>query len=79
VSDCCQIHGYFAVPVEEFLAENKMTVIPCLLCSLDLALCDVFHFPKLKVVLKGRRFNGTILIQAKSWVIPAHCQMAHFM
>jgi len=67
------------VSVEEFLAENKMTVIPRLPYSLDLALCDVFHFPKLKVVLKGRRFDGTIMIQAKSWVIPAHCQIVHFM
>jgi hypothetical protein len=49
VSDCCQIHCYFAVSVEEFLAENKMTVSPHLPCSLDLALCDVFHFPNLKV------------------------------
>jgi len=57
MSDCCQIHCYSAVSVEEFLAENKMTVIPHLPYSLDLALCDVFYFAKLKVVLKGRRFD----------------------
>lgn len=66
MSDCYQIHCYSAVSVEEFLAENKMTVIPRLPCSLDLALCDVFHFPKCKVVIKRRRFNGTVMIQAKS-------------
>lgn len=74
--DCCQIHCYSAVSVEEFLAENKMTVIPRLPYSLDL---DVFHFPKLKIMLKGRGFVGTIMIQAKSWIIPAHCHIVNFM
>jgi hypothetical protein len=64
------------VSVEEFLAENKMTVIPRLPYSLDL---DVFHFPKLKIMLKGRGFVGTIMIQAKSWIIPAHCHIVNFM
>jgi hypothetical protein len=41
----CQIHSYSAVSVEEFLAENEMTVIPHLPYSPDLALCDVFSFP----------------------------------
>lgn len=70
MSDCSQIHCYSAVSVEEFLVENNMTVIPCLPYSLDLALCDVFHFSKLKVLLKGRRFNGTIMIQALGYTCP---------
>lgn len=78
MSVCCQICSYSAVSVEEFLAENEMTVIPHLPYSPYLVLM-CFHFPKVKVVLKGRRFNGIIMIRALSWVIPAHCQIVHYM
>jgi hypothetical protein len=65
--------------VDEFLAKNKIIVIPNRLYSPDLALCDLFHFPKLEVVLKGRRFNDTTMIQAISGDALAHCQTVHFM
>jgi hypothetical protein len=65
--------------VEEFLAENKMTVIPRLPYALDLALYDVFHFPKLKVVLKGRRFYDTIMIQALGYACPLSNSALHVM
>jgi hypothetical protein len=42
-----------------------MAVIPHPLYSPDLALCDFFLFPEMKLKLKGRRFT-TIEIQAES-------------
>jgi len=43
--------------VSQFLAKNNMTVIPHPLYSPDLAPCDFFLFPKLKLRMKGRRFD----------------------
>jgi hypothetical protein len=42
-----------------------MTVIPHPPYATDLALCDFFQFPKIKLKLKGRRFD-TIEIQPES-------------
>jgi len=39
--------------VLQFLAKNKMTVIPHPPYSPDLALCDFFLFPKLKLRMRG--------------------------
>jgi hypothetical protein len=47
----------------KFLAKNK-TVIPHSPFSPDLATCDCFLFPELKVVLKGSRFNNVTKVQA---------------
>jgi hypothetical protein len=41
-----------------------MTVIPHPTYSSDLMPCDLFHFPELKMRLKERRLNAT-MIQAK--------------
>jgi hypothetical protein len=43
-----------------------MDVIPHPPYSLDLAPCDFFLFPKMKLKLKGRRFDTTEEIQAES-------------
>jgi predicted acetyltransferase len=43
-----------------------MAVIPHLPYSLDLAPCDFFLFPKMKLKLKGRRFDTIEEIQAES-------------
>jgi transposase len=43
-----------------------MAVIPHPPYSPDLAPCEFFLFPKMKLKLKGRRFDTTEEIQAKS-------------
>ena len=50
----------------QFLAKNKITVIPHPPYSPDLAPCDFFIFPKLKLKLKGCQFDTTEEIQAES-------------
>jgi len=45
---------------------NKIAVIPHPPYSPDLAPCDFFLFPKLKLKLKGRRFGTAEEIQAES-------------
>ena len=52
--------------VSQFLAKNNMTVIPYPPYSHDLAPCDFFLFPKLKLQMKGRRFDITEEIQEES-------------
>lgn len=49
-----------------FLAKNKMTVVPHPPYSPDLAPCDFALFPKLKIKLKGRRFDTIEEIQEES-------------
>lgn len=68
-----------ALSVHEFLATNKMTVIPHPPYSSHLAPCDFFLFPQLKMALKGRRFNETTWVQAKLWDELAAFQRVHFM
>jgi hypothetical protein len=43
-----------------------MAFIPQSPFSPDLALCDFFLFPKIKLKLKGRRFDSTEEIHAES-------------
>ena len=47
----------------QFLAKNNMTVIPHPPYSPDLTPCDFFLFPKLKLRMKGRRFDTNEEIQ----------------
>jgi len=49
--------------VSQFLAKNNMTVIPHPPYSPDLAPCDFFLFPKLKLQMKGQTFDTTEEIQ----------------
>ena len=56
--------------VSQFLTKNKMSEIPHPPYSPDLALCDFFFFPKLKLRMKGQRFDTTEEIQEESrWVL----------
>ncbi|KAJ4451389.1 hypothetical protein ANN_02851 [Periplaneta americana] len=52
--------------VQDFLEKNKMATIPHPPYSPDLAPSDFFLFPKMKINLKGRRFQTVEEIQAKS-------------
>ena len=52
--------------VSQFLSKNNMTVIPHPPYSPDLAPCDFFLFPKLKLRMKGRRFDTNEEIQEES-------------
>jgi len=45
------------VLTQQFLVKNKISVIPQLPYSPDLAPCDFFLFPKMKLKLKGRQFD----------------------
>jgi hypothetical protein len=58
--------SHASVLTQQFLAKNKTAVIPHPSYSHDLAPCDFFPFPKLKLELKGRRFDTTEDIQAES-------------
>jgi hypothetical protein len=46
--------------------------------SLDLVLCDLFVLAKLKMVLKGGRFNDVTIVLAKLWDAFAGIQAVHF-
>ena len=50
----------------QFLAKNKIAVIPHPPYSPDLAPCDFFLLPKMKLKLKGSRFDTITEIQAKT-------------
>ncbi|PNF20723.1 hypothetical protein B7P43_G17374 [Cryptotermes secundus] len=55
--------------LEEFLAKNKMAVVPHPQYLPDLAPCDFFLFPKMKIKLKGRRFDTVEKIQAETQTV----------
>ncbi|PNF42653.1 hypothetical protein B7P43_G01278 [Cryptotermes secundus] len=50
----------------EFLAKNKMAVVPHPPYSPDLAPCDLFLFHKMKIKSKGRRFDTVEEIQEET-------------
>jgi len=58
--------SHTAVLTHQFLAKNKTAVIPHPPYSPDLAPCDFFLFPKMKLKLKGRRFDTSEEIQAET-------------
>jgi hypothetical protein len=49
--------AHTALSIQEFLAEKKIPVVPHPPYSPDLAPCDFFLFPRIKMKLKGRRFD----------------------
>jgi hypothetical protein len=51
---------------DNFRTSKNITVIPHLPYSPDRAPCDFFLFPKMKLRLKGRRFDVTEEIHAES-------------
>jgi len=57
--------SHTAVLTQQFLAKNKIAVTPHPPYSPDLAPCDFFLFPKMKLKLKGRRFDTTEEIEAE--------------
>jgi histone-lysine N-methyltransferase SETMAR len=54
---------------KQFLVKYKMAVIPQPPYSPDLATYDFFLFPKLKLKLKGRRFDTIEEIQSESQTV----------
>ena len=50
--------AYSAHVIHAFLAQNSMTFVRHAPYSPDLAPCDFWLFPKLKTILKGRRFQS---------------------
>ena len=48
-----------ALRIREFLAKNNIAILEQLPYSPDLAPCDFFLFPKLKIVIKGTRFQDS--------------------
>jgi hypothetical protein len=55
--------------VQEFLAKNKMAVVLHPQYSPDLAPCDFFLFPKMKIKFKGRRFDTVEEIQEETQTV----------
>jgi len=51
--------AHTSLVVRQFLTSKNITVIPHLPYSPDLAPCDFCLFPKMKLRLKGRRFDTT--------------------
>jgi hypothetical protein len=70
------LSGTKVLLVREELPKQQVTVLPQHPCSLDLAPCDFFFFPRLKVKLRGRRFLSAEEIVAATreavWDLPAH-------
>jgi len=61
--------AHAALLTRRFLTDNNMTVVPHPPYSPDLATSDFFLFPKLKMKLKGRRFQTVEEIQAESLAV----------
>jgi transposase len=53
------VPAYTALSIREFLAKKNIPAFPCPPYSPDLAPCDFYLFPKLKLKLKGHHF-GTV-------------------
>lgn len=58
--------AHIALLVREFLAKNATVIMPQPPYSSDMAPCDFFLFPKLKRILKGRRFANIEEIKTES-------------
>jgi transposase len=58
--------AHSAFQTRRFLTDNNVTVVPHPPYSPDLAPSDFLLFPKLKMKLKGRRFQMVEEIQAES-------------
>lgn len=58
--------AHISLLVREFLSKNSINVIPQTPYSPDLVPSDYFLFPKLKLLLQGRRFESVGEIQRNS-------------
>jgi len=63
------VPAHAALLTRGFLTEDNMTVGPHPPYSSDLPPSDIFLFPKLKIKLKGRRFQTMEEIQAESQAV----------
>jgi len=72
------VPAHSALLTRWFLTNNNMTVVPHPPYSPDLAPCDFFVFPKMKMKLKGRRFQTLEEIQAESQVVLNTLQENYF-
>jgi transposase len=50
------VPAHTSLVVREFLTTNNVSTVPYPACSADLAPCDFYVFPKMKLRLKGRCF-----------------------
>ena len=60
------VPAHTSLVVREFLTKNNVTTVPHPAYSPDLAPCDFYMFPKMKLRLKGRRFASIEEVQAQS-------------
>ena len=58
--------SHTALPEREFLATKQITVLEHPAYSPDLAPSDIFLFPNIKEILKGRHFHGTDNIRSNT-------------
>jgi transposase len=61
--------AHTSLKTTEFVTNSNMVIIPRPLYSPDLAPCDFALFPKLKMKLKGRRFETVSDIQRESQAV----------
>jgi len=58
--------AHTSLVVREFLTKNNVSTVPHPAYSPDLAPCDFYVFPKMKLWLKGRHFASIEEVQAES-------------
>jgi transposase len=58
--------AYTSLVVWEFLTKNNVSTVPHPAYSPDLAPCDFYVFPKMKLPLKGGRFASIEEVQTES-------------
>ena len=58
--------AHTSLVVREFLTKNNVSTVPHPAYSPDMAHCDFYVFPKMKLRLKGRRFASIEEVQAES-------------
>ena len=58
--------AHTALKVRNYLAKNKVSVLPQPPYSPDLAPCDFYLFPKLKIVMKGQCYDDVDAIKQKT-------------
>jgi hypothetical protein len=63
---------------EGVLATKQITVLEHPACSPDVALSEVFLFPKIKEILKGRHFDDIDDIRSNTMVAPKAIPQNHF-
>jgi hypothetical protein len=78
----CLLHdnapAHQALLTREFLTHDSIITLPHLPYSPDLAPCDIFLFPKMKLQLRGRRFDRVKEIQQESQYVLGMLQKQDF-